>query len=702
MNSLRYRIGVDIGGTFTDVVLLANDGSIVTKKVSSTTDDYGRAILAGIRELLEELKLAPAAVDEIVHGTTIATNAILEGKGAETALITTKGFRDVLELQRIRIPELYNLFYEKPTPLVPRHLRLEVDERIGPRGEIWRPLDMESVSAAIATLQETPVEAVAICLLHSYANPEHERVVTEAVRSALSDPYITCSIDILPEIREYERTSTTVINSYVGPVAKRYLESLVKQLREFGLEAPLLIMQSNGGVMTADSAIQRPAYFVESGPAAGVKASGVLARSVDYPNLITLDMGGTTAKASVIEEGEVTLTSEYEVGAGINVSSMLVKGGGHALRLPVIDVAEIGAGGGSVCWVDEGGRLHVGPRSAGATPGPVCYDAGGTEPTVTDANVALAYINPEYLAGGEVTLDADKAVSALEEKIARPLGLSLLEAAHGIHTLASANMVRAVKAVSTYRGRDPRDFTLLAFGGSGPVHAAEMARILEMKRIIIPPAAGLFSAVGLLFSNIEHQIVRTYLRPADERSTAQLNAAFADLEQEALSVLDQQGYEAARLEVSRYADMRYADQGYELTIPVPAGPFDSNRLVKLVEAFNLEHLKTYGHQAENEAVDIVNLRATARVVPDGTHDYRRLTTAAFERTSGSLQPSTREAFFGFHDGLVETPVVARSELTEKRTGPLIVEEYDATCVVPPDCTASLDDWGNILMEMHYS
>jgi N-methylhydantoinase A len=695
----RYRVGVDVGGTFTDIVLLGADGSIHTKKVSSTTDDYGRAIVAGLAELFDELEIAPDAVAAVVHGTTVATNAILEGRGARTALLTTAGFRDVLEFRRIRVPVLYNLLYEKPPPLVPRRLRFEVAERIGPRGEIRRPLDPDTVASAIERIRAANVQAVAITLLHSYANPAHELAVKQMVRERLPDLYVTSSVDILPEIREYERTSTTVINAYIGPIVRHYLRSLLARLRGIGVTAPLLIMQSNGGVMTAESAIEKPAHIVESGPAAGVIASARTARLAGYPNAITLDMGGTTAKASMIQAGQISQTSEYEVGGGINLSSQLVRGGGYALKLPLIDISEIGAGGGSIVAIDKAGAPQIGPRSAGAVPGPICYDLGGDEPTITDANVILGYINPQSLAGGRVRLNAEKAGRLFDEKIARRIGLPLLEAAHGVYTIVSATMMRAVKAVSTYRGRDPREFLLLAFGGSGPICAAELARALEMERVLIPPAPGLFSAFGLLCSHNEHQLTRTYFRRSDAVDLAELNGAFAQIEAQALAALRQEGHRPDQVTLRRYADLRYAGQAYELTVPVAGGELTAADLAGLREAFGQEHLRTYGHRASDEAVDLVSLRVTAQAPSSGAADYDPI--AASQTRPGTRPDGTaRPAYFGPRHGLIQTPILARTDLTgAPRPGPLIVEEYDATCVVPPGCRAALDRWGNVVIEV---
>jgi N-methylhydantoinase A len=699
--SIQFRVGVDIGGTFTDIVLLGTDGSITTKKVSSTPEDYGKGIVVGIMEVLHDLNLLPTSIEGVVHATTVATNAILEGKGAKTALITTEGFRDVLEFRRTRIPELYNLFYDKPSPLVPRRLRFEIEERMGPKGEIKKPLNEHSLKTALNKIKDADVEALAICLLHSYANPQHERLVAKIAHDVLPGVYVTSSVDILPEIREYERTSTAVINAYVGPIVKKYLGSLITQLQSIGINARLQVTQSAGGVMTAESAMEKPAHIIESGPAAGVIAASRVAKLVGYSNVLTLDMGGTTAKAAMIENGEVTKTSEYEVGAGINISSKLVKGGGYALRLPFLDVSEIGAGGGSIVSIDKGGLLQVGPQSAGAVPGPVCYDLGGEEPTFTDAVVALGYISPEYLAGGKVRLNAEKGRRVLETKIAKPLQKTLLEAAYGIYTIACATMTRAVKAVSTYRGRDPRDFVLFAFGGNGPVAAVEIARSLQMKRVVVPPSPGVFSALGLLFSNIEHEFVQTYLRKAENVSLTELNDTYTRLEQQAKLVLLGEGFAKEQMAIKRFADLRYSGQTYELTISVNEGLLGPAELSNMFETFGQEHLKTYGHRATNDPIDLVNLRVVGKVDFSDTQTYDPSISVQTGGQTVILKPNKRKAFFGPDHGLLETPVIPRKDLIDRKLpGPLIIEEYDATCIIPTGCETFLDDWGNIVIDIN--
>jgi len=687
-DNTNYRVGIDIGGTFTDIVLSAPDSARHAYKTLSTPDDYGRGIVTGLKGALGAAGVEPRAVARVVHATTVATNTILEHKGATTALITTEGFRDVLEMRRLRIPEMYTLNYPKPEPLVPRRLRLEVRERLGPDGAVIVPLDEASVSSAIERIAGAGVEAVAISLIHAYANPTHEERIAEMVRAALGkDVFVTCSSDILPVIREYERTSTTVINAYLGPGLSAYFASLARHLGEMGIEAPIHVMKSDGGLMTVAAAAAKPAYIVESGPAAGVIGAARLEAADD---LISLDMGGTTAKASMIEAGEVARTGDFEVGAGINLSSKLVMGGGYALKLPVIDLSEIGAGGGSLVSIDAGGLMRVGPESAGADPGPVAYGRGGTQPTFTDALVALGYLNPGHLVGGDLALDAEAARTALDETVAAPLNKDLLDAAHGVFEVACSTMVRAVKAVSTYRGRDPRDFALFAFGGNGPVVAAAIADLLEMRRVLVPLHPGVFSAAGLLASDIEHEIARALFRRLDGLATEELESAFAGLERQLENVMGAEGHSAGSFATERRADLRYTGQAHELTVRVDEAM--THDLLALAGAFGDEHERTYGHQAEAEEVECVAIRVVGRVaaeLPNGIGPEIAKAPAAGKRL----------AFFGPEAGRIETPVLGRGDLeAAPAAGPVIVEEYDATCVVPPGWTVRLMEGGTVCLE----
>ncbi len=691
----RLRAGVDIGGTFTDIVVLDATGRVHTRKVPSSVDDYARAIVDGVRELLQETGLAGAAVAEVIHGTTVASNAILELRGARTGLLTTRGFRDVLEIRRLRMPRLYDLTWEKPPALVPRHLRLEVDERVSARGEVTRPLDLAGVERALERLLGEGIEALAVCLLNAYANPVHERQIAALVRRRCPGLPLSVSSEVLPEIKEYERTSTTVINSYVMPVVERYLGSLRRGLAEVEVSAPLLIMQSSGALMTDEAAARLPMHIIESGPAAGVIGAQALARRMGLPRVITFDMGGTTAKASIVEDGEVHRAAEYQVGGGIMVGSRLLTGSGYLLRVPAIDLAEVGAGGGSIVWIDAGGALRVGPRSAGAAPGPVCYDLGGGEPTITDANVILGYLNPRHLVGGAVKLNAARAHEVFEERIARPLGLSAVHAAHGAHLIAASNMIRAIRAVSSERGRDPREYTLFAFGGNGPLFAAGMAAQLEMRRVVVPPAPGLFSSFGLLYSDVGHHYTCTRRGLLRELEPGALDEAFQRLEAEARAQLAREGFTGPAVRLQRAADLRYAGQSFELTVPVAGGFLDAAALARLEAAFGAEHERTYGHRAgPGEPVELVTLRLVAQGVPDRPRVPERVVV---ERRAGAA--GTRPAWFGPEAGWLTARVVGRSDLARAVSGPAIVEEYDATCLVPPGARAGLDAWGNIVLEL---
>ena len=512
-------------------------------------------------------------------------------------------------------------------------------------------------------------------------------------------PDLPCCIssEILPEIKEYERTSTTVINTYVMPIVGRYLETLRHDLGAKRIRAPLLLMQSNGGLTTAEEASRKPMNIIESGPAGGVIGAQALARQLELPNIITFDMGGTTAKAALVERGNVTRSLEYQVGGGIMIGSRLLTGAGYLLKVPAIDLAEVGAGGGSIIWIDNGGSLQVGPQSAGALPGPLCYDMGGTEPTITDANLILGYINPSYLVGGSLTLHAAKADAVFDDKIARWLGLSRAHAAYGAHQIAASNMIRAIKAVSTERGRDPRDYALFAFGGNGPIFAAGMAEALRMQRIVVPPSPGLFSSFGLLYADVEHHYSRTFRRLLRGTEPQALNAVWDRMADEAITQLRADGFVPQQIRIRRAANMHYQGQTFELTVPVPDGSLDAGAIAVLEEAFGQEHGRTYGHRAgPEEPVEIVNIQVIGQGLPERPSLPQRL---GCNGARVSCHPSTRQAYFGPDIGWVDTPVLHRIALQGGREGPCIIEEYDATCVVPPQARAALDDHGNIIIDL---
>ncbi len=678
------RIGVDIGGTFTDLVAIAADGTIATHKTASTPPDYSIGIETGLRALL-----GTQAVAEVLHATTVGSNTILEGKGARTGLITTAGFRDVLEIRDIRMPRLYDMHWTKPTALVERRLRVEVTEKLRADGSVTTPLDMESVAAAIAHLKAEGVASIAICLLNSYANPAHEQAVEAAVRAAMPDVAVTASWRLLPEIKEYPRTSTTVVNAYIQPVVRAYLTSLQARLAALGIGAGLQLMQSNGGLASASHAADFPAHIVESGPAAGVVGGAVLAARLEEPRIVTFDMGGTTAKAGLVEDGRVLRAEAMEVGAGVMAGARLLVGAGYMLKLPAIDLAEVGAGGGSICRLDAAGAPKVGPHSAGADPGPVCYGRGGTEPTITDCNLALGYLDPAGLAGGAIRLDIEAARAAIAKNLATPLGLTVEQAAHGMLRLAAATMMRAIRAVSVERGRDVRQFALLAFGGNGPLFAGGIAADLGITRVIIPPMPGLFSAFGLLLADTEHHATRSLRLKVAGSPPAGLQAAIAALLAEGTAHLAADGFSASRQSLRLSAAARYVGQSSELTVPLP--DHDAQSLfTTLPEAFAREHHRTYGFRAPpGEPVELVGLSLIAA----GLADRPRLPPAI--APAATAVPASRAAWFPVH-GWIETPVRDRASLTATpASGPLIVQEYDATCLVPPGASAALDDFGNI-------
>src|SRR5882757_5849418 len=665
-----FRAGVDIGGTFTDIVLLGDQGERYTKKVSSTVDDYARAITEGLSQLLAEIDGEAHGIAELLHGTTVASNAILEHKGARTGLITTKGFRDVLEIRNLRMPRLYDMSWTKPPPLVERRLRVEVDERVNAQGGIDRPLDEASVERAARFLLDEGVEAIAVCLLHSYLNPAHEQRVKEIVTRLAPNMTLCISAEVLPVINEYERSSTSVINAYVRPIVERYLNRLAGEVARIGIEAPLLLMQSNGGLTTAKAAAVTPMHIIESGPAAGVVGVQALIRRIGIQKAVSFDMGGTTAKASLIENGELTRATEYQVGAGIVLGSRLLSGAGYTLKVPAIDLAEVGAGGGSILWIDAGGALQIGPHSAGAVPGPVCYDQGGTEPTVTDANVVLGYINPAQLVGGALKLNAAKARTVIAEKIARPLGMSVEEAAYGAHLIAASNMIRALKAVSSERGRDPREYALVGFGGNGPIFAAGMAEALNIPQVLIPPSAGVFSSFGLLYAEVEYYFTSTRKRLLRALAPETVQEILDGLEAEAHARLTEDGFSPDRIEIRRSGNLHYQGQSFELRVPMAAGPIDRAALHALEEGFGAEHERTYGHRAGvEEPVELVSLEIIGRGLPDAP----RAASAA----AASLAPDVaidnplRHAYFGPSHGWLEAQVINRSSLSSPHAGPCI-------------------------------
>ena len=607
---MAWRIGIDIGGTFTDVALVEEGtGRIAIAKLPTTPRDFGQAVIEGIRQGLDANRIDPADVSLISHATTVVTNALLENKGARAGFVATRGMRDLLELRRSSRADLYDLLQDAPAVLVPRRWRFEITERIDAQGEVVTPLAEDELPGLIEAIREAGLQTVAVSFLFSFLNDAHERRVGEALRAALPDVGVYLSSEVLPEIREFERASTTAVCAVVGPVLASYLDRLQAAISRLGLPK-LHVMGSSGGVFDIAEGLRMPAMAVESGPAAGVIAASLAGRQLARPNLISFDMGGTTAKASVIVDGEVSVTAEYEVG-GSGHANRWMHGTGHPIRVPVIDLAEVSAGGGSIAWVDPGGALKVGPHSAGAAPGPACYGAGGTLPTVTDADVVLGYLDPEALLGGALRVDLAAAVRAIETEIARPLGLTVPEAAARIVEVVNGNMAQALRIVSIERGHDPQEFGLIAFGGAGPVHAVALAEELQIPEVIVPPAPGAFSALGLVASDLKRDWSRTLYADLASIDPARVAEVIAGMEQAGRTFLRAARVPVERQVLLRQADVRYRRQAYELTVPIADGAITRATLDDLAEAFHARHEQTYGHANRSEGVQLVNLRLTA-------------------------------------------------------------------------------------------
>ena len=685
---MAWRIGVDIGGTFTDVALVDEATSrIGIVKLLTTPDDFIRAVVNGLAAGLERESIDPAHVVLLAHATTIVTNALFEKKGARTGLVTTRGFRDLLELRRSSRADLYDLLQDPPDVLVPRRWRFEITERIGAQGEIVTPLAEHEIDALAAAIRAAGLDTVAVALLFSFLNDAHERLLGERLRAALPGVGVYLSCEILPEIREFERISTTAVCAYVGPLLAAYLDRLRRAASRLGLP-PLYVMGSSGGMFDVAEALRMPAMVVESGPAAGVVAARLAGAQLGLANLISFDMGGTTAKASLIAGGEITVTAEYEVGGG--QAKRWLQGTGHPVRVPVIDLAEVSAGGGSIAWVDPGGALKVGPQSAGALPGPAAYGRGGSSPTVSDADVVLGYLDREALLGGDLPIDAAAAEAAIAREIARPLELEVADAAAKIAEIVNSSMAEALRIVSVERGHDPRDFALVAFGGAGPVHAAFLAEELGIGEVVVPPAPGAFSALGLVASDVKREYSRTLYADLGAVEPARIAAALAAMAAEADAMLEAGRVPPDRRAVLRSADVRYRRQAYELTVPLADGPVTRASLAALSDAFHDRHRQTYGHANPSEPVQLVNLRLTA---------LGRSPELELKRHGGAARPPrTRPVWFAA-TGFAPCAVHWRDGLPAgmSLSGPSIVEAVDATIVVPPGWTARVDARGYIRM-----
>ncbi len=684
MDRMVWRVGVDSGGTFTDVCLFEEaTGRVAVWKVPSTPDDPSRGIAQGIDEGVARVDAAPAQVGYFGHGTTVATNALIQHRGVRTGLITTDGFRDLLEIGRQKRPDLYDLQVDKPETLVTRDLRFEVPERVRYDGTIETKLDEEAVRGAVRALKAAGVKAVAVCFLYGFVRTEHEEAAMRILGEEFPEAFACASHQVAPEFREFERLSTAVVNAYLGPVMQGYIRRLAERLRELGVGATPHLTQSNGGVIGFDAAARLPVRTVLSGPSTGVVGAQAVGRLAGIENLITFDMGGTSTDVALLVNGECRLASEAMVH-------------GYPIKAPMLDIHTVGAGGGSIAYVDSGGLLKVGPRSAGADPGPVCYDRGNAEPTVTDANVLLQTLNPEYLLGGRMRVRQDLARAAVG-RLATQLGMDTLATAQGILSVVTANMAKAIRVISVQRGHDPRDYTLAAFGGAGPLHAARMARELDIGRVLVPRSPGILCAMGLLLTDLRADFSATRLTTLGDAAIPTITETFATLSQRAAVWFAEEDIAPVAQRMTRTVDMRYAGQNYELPVPLPEGPVTKAALDALAEGFAAAHKRMYGFVAEGETVQLVTFRIEAAgVVRKASFSPH---SDAGPDASGALI-GRREVWMPEAGGFVACPVYDREKLLSgnRISGPAIVEQMDATTLVLPGMTGRVEPYMNLILE----
>lgn len=685
-----YALGIDVGGTFTDVVLAGPHGQESVAKTLSTHDDPTRGILAGVRSVLDSAGVLPESVSRVVHATTLATNAILENKGVRVAHVTTQGFRSMLPLGRYaRVEEdRFDLMFSPPASPVPMNDCFEIPERVDASGRVVHPLDEDAARAVARQIAERRISSVSVTLLHSYINSTHERRVVEILRDELpSDATVISSAEIWPELREYERATTTVMSAYIGPLMVRYLSVLESRLAELGVSCRVQVMESGGGVMSAELAGRRAVSTIESGPAAGAVAASFTGRAAGRLDVISYDMGGTTAKACVIRDGRPDITHEFHVGGKGSFGGRRA-GTGVPIKVPAIDLAEVGAGGGSIAWVDEGGALRVGPRSAGSEPGPACYGLGGSEPTVTDANLVLGFLDPLQFAGGTMSLSPELAEKAVSDRLSGPLGVSPAEAADAVHEIANATMGSAVHVVTVQRGIDPRAFAIVASGGAGPMHAARVAERFDITTVIIPPSCGVGSAVGLLATDLSLDGVATQVLPADADHYSVAAGVFAGLERQAAADLDVSEGDSD-IEVSRSIDLRFVGQSHEIRVEVPDWPLTEDVVANLRERFYEQYRKSYGI-APRDPVEMVSYRVRmTRKVPKVPLGRRPQSAGA---SAAADQRTTRPVWFTEYGAYRDTPVYDRDALSSglQLPGPLIINDHESTIVVPPGWYAEVD------------
>jgi N-methylhydantoinase A len=675
------RVGVDIGGTFTDIVNI-NQGTVSVGKTPSTPESPEQGVIDGLVRISDTNESALSEIGFLAHGTTVATNAVLEGEWADTALVTTEGFRDVLEIGRQARPDIYDFQVEKPTPVIERDHRYEVRERLDERGNVLTPLDEAGVRDLAAELIQTGVDSVAISLLYAFENDSHEQRVRELLEEEGLSASFSLSSRVFPEIREYERTLTTALNASLKPIMDQYIGQLESQVDSRGVDTGLQIMQSNGGIITADVARERPVNTLLSGPAGGVQGATYVAGLSGKRNLITMDMGGTSCDVSLVENGTPLVSTDTTVGE-------------YPISIPAIDIHTVGAGGGSVAWVDAGGALRVGPKSAGATPGPICYGRGGKRPTITDANLLLGRIDPNVFLSGELDVEIEDVRQLLAEKIARPLDISVEEAAQGILDVANANMARALRVVSVERGYDPREFGLVAFGGAGPLHACQLATQLDIPRVMVPRTAGVLSALGLLVSDILYDYSTSRVRPWGDMTPTTLQTEFDSFATKGRDRLRYEQLEASAIQLERTVDLRYAGQAFELSVSVPDGDLSDGSMATIRERFHDRHRQRYGHAYPEEPVELVTIRLRARGVVDAP-DLRPTTT---DRPVADAITTTREVIY--NGTPTETPVYSRTKLPTGSSfiGPAIVSGTETTVVVHPGQHVSVDNYGSLQIEV---
>jgi N-methylhydantoinase A/oxoprolinase/acetone carboxylase beta subunit len=688
-----HKLGIDIGGTFTDLVLLDEANSMLYfGKTLTTYPNPTLGILNGVNELIQQHGKSISDVTTLVHGTTLVTNAVIERKGAKTALLTTKGFEDVLEIGREMRYDIYDVFITMPKPLVPKELRKGIAVRTDKSGKILTKLDLAATEKTILQLQKKGAQSVAVALLHSYANTKHEQAIGELLRKKFPALTYSLSSEVMPEIREYERSSATVMNAYVQPLTDQYLKNLRSQLNVLGFEGIIHIMNSAGRLTTIEGARKTPVQLLESGPAGGTMAGVFFGNLVGKKDLVAFDMGGTTAKASMIKNGAPEITNHFEAGR----EKRFKKGSGLPVRIPVIDMIEIGAGGGSIAHLNHLGLLTVGPESASSTPGPACYNRGGENPTVTDADLILGFLNEDYFLGGTMKLHKDKAIAAMKKKIADPLKISVEAAAWGIHRIVNENMANAARVHIIEKGLDPRFFSMLAFGGAGPVHAFNVARLMNAPQLIVPSGAGVLSALGFLVSPVATEEITSYICRIDQMDWKKINAIIKEMEAKGRAFIDKAGIKQKNATTTIVADMRYAGQGHEITVAIPSGKLSNESITTIEANFKKEYLLKYGRDIINIPIETV----TWRVLVSGPSPQLIPNQAVVGKHKKALK-GTRKVYWGKH--YEDTPVYDRYSMPMNKTinGPCIIEEFESTTVVGHASTVMIDRFKNIIINMKY-